>query len=190
MPWLSSIVIYFKKEIIYKRNVIMKIIKKFWGLIPIIACLALKIIVLIVEKSANIVLRDTPACILFWFFILSVLVLVIYLILKLFSINSIKKLKFITIIKTIVIVLYGFAALAIMWGGWFYSAFAYDPETVVVENGIKMVARDTSYLDFSMEYYKYENVLFRGKQELKRISNRTYWIYDSSGELIESGIRN
>lgn len=35
---------------------------------------------------------------------------------------------------------------------------------------MKMVARNTSCLDFCMEHYEYENMLFRGKQVLKEIS--------------------
>lgn len=70
--------------------------------------------------------------------------------------------------------------------GLLYTALSYHPEDVVIENGMKMVARDTSFLDFRMEYYEYKNILFRGKQVLKLISNRTYWIYNSNGELLET----
>ena len=72
--------------------------------------------------------------------------------------------------------------------GILYSAFTYCSDDTMIENGMKMVVRDTSYLDLSLEYYEYKNVLFRGKQILKQVSNRTYWIYNSDGELIETGI--
>jgi hypothetical protein len=68
-----------------------------------------------------------------------------------------------------------------------YSAGAYHPENAVIENGTKMLARDTSYLDFSMEYYAYKNALLRGKQFLKVIRNKTYWIYDAKVERLETG---
>ena len=47
----------------------MKIIKYFLGLIPITIFLLLKMFLLIIEKSLNLVLRDTHDCILFWFLI-------------------------------------------------------------------------------------------------------------------------
>lgn len=166
----------------------MKIIKNFWGLIPISIFLLIKIVLLIIEKSINLVLRDTPDCILLWFFILSILLLVIYIIIKIFSWNSIKKHKFSHIIKNITIFLYCAGALTSLGIGAFYSAFVYYPDDVVIENGMQMVARDTSYLDFGMEYYEYENVLFRGKQALKVINNKTYWIYNFNGELLETGV--
>ena len=165
----------------------MKFVKNFWGLIPIIIFLLLKIVLLIIEKSLNLVLRDTPAGILSWFLVLSVLVLLIYVILKIFSLNFIKKFKFAPIIKNMTIFLYCLGALAVIGITMFISAFTYCSEEVVVENGVKMVARDTSYLDFSMEYDQYENALFRGEQLLKEIRNTTYWIYDSHGELMETG---
>ena len=142
----------------------------------------LKIFLFIIEKSVNLVLRDTPDCILFWFLILSILVFIIYAIIKIFSI--IEKFKYSLIIKSIVIFLYCVSAIPILGFGMLYSAFLYCSDDVTIENGIKMIACDTSYLDFSMENYKYKNVLLRGKQILKR----TYWIYNPGGELIETGV--
>ena len=61
--------------------------------------------------------------------------------------------------------------------GVFFSTFSYCSEEIVVENGTKMVVPDTSYLGFSEAYYKYQNILFRGKRLLKEIKNKTYFIY-------------
>lgn len=98
-----------------------------------------------------------------------------------------KKLKFSHMIKTIIIFLYCAGSLTILLAGAFFSAFTYCSDDVIVENGVKMIARDTSYLGFSMEYYEYGNALFRSEQLLKEIRNKTYWIYDPEGELIETG---
>lgn len=166
----------------------MKIIKKLWGLIPISFFLLLKIVLFIIEKSANVVLRDIPDCIMFWFFILSTLLLIIYIIINLFSWNRIKKHKSSHILKNISIFLYAVGVLISFGIGLLYTALSCHPEDVVIENGMKMVTRDTSFLDFRMEYYKYKNILFRGKQTLKLISNRTYWIYDSNGKLLGTGV--
>ena len=166
----------------------MKIIKYFWGLIPITIFLLLKMFLLIIEKSLNLVLRDTPDCILFWFLIFSVLIFIIYVIIKIFSFPIIQKFKYSLIIKSIVISLYCVSVIPILGFGVLCSAFTYCSDDTMIENGMKMVVRDTSYLDLSLEYYEYKNVLFRGKQILKQVSNRTYWIYNSDGELIETGI--
>jgi lysylphosphatidylglycerol synthetase-like protein (DUF2156 family) len=165
----------------------MKMIKKFWDLIPISICLLIKIILLIIEKSMNLVLRGLPAGILFWFFIVSVLLLAGCIIRKVFSWLAAKHSQYLHIAKIILSILYGVGILLSLMMGVLYSALACHAEDVVIENGTKMVACDTSFLDLSMDYYAYENALFRGKQPLKVIRNKTYWIYDAKGELLETG---
>jgi hypothetical protein len=142
---------------------------------------------MIIEKSMNLVLRDLPAGILFWFFIVSVLLLAGYIIRKAVSWIAAKHDRYLHIAKIILSILYGAGVLLSLALGVLYSALACHAEDVVIENGTKMVARDTSFLDLSMDYYAYENALFRGKQSLKAIRNKTYWIYDSDGELLETG---
>lgn len=134
----------------------MKIIKKFWGLIPISFFLVLKMVLFIIEKSANVVLRDIPDCIMFWLFILSTLLLIIYIIINLFSWSRIKKHKHSHILKIITIFLCVICFLISFGIGLLYTALSCHPEDVVIENGMKMVARDTSFLDFRMEYYEYK----------------------------------
>lgn len=162
--------------------------KKFWGIFPILTFVVLKLVLFMIEKSVNLVLRDTPAFILFWFLILSILVFVIFVIIKIFSLKIIKKSKFSKIIKNFIILLYSVGSLVALLTGLFFSTFSYCSEEIVIENGTKMVVRDTSYLGFSEEYYKYQNIFFRGKQLLKEIKNKTYFIYNSNGDLIETGI--
>lgn len=168
-------------------EVCVKMIKKFWGLILISIYLVIRIILMIIEKQMNLVLRDLPASILFWFFIVSVLLLVIYIIIKIISWCAAKHCQSLYIVKIILNILYGIGVLISLTLAVLYSANAYHAESTVIENGTKMAARDTSYLDFGMEYYAYENAFFRGKQPLKVIRNKTYWIYDPKGELLETG---
>ncbi len=168
----------------------MKTIKIFLGVFPLVFFLVIKIGLSITEKSFDIVLRDIPECILLWLFILSILILIIYVITKFFSLEKIRKLKYSKIAKNVSVLLYCIGILGTLYCTTLYSAFTYGPEEVVVENGVKMLARDTSYLDYGREYYKYENTFFRGKQILIEIRNKTYWIYDYNGELIEMGERD
>lgn len=109
----------------------------------------LKLVLFMIEKSVNLVLRDTPVFILFWFLILSILVLVIFVVIKIFSLKIIKKSNFSKIIKNFIILLYSVGSLVALLAGLFFSTFSYFSEEIVIENGIKMVVRDTSYLGFS-----------------------------------------
>lgn len=80
-----------------------------------------------------------------------------------------------------------FSASVILISGANQGAFAYHSDKIVIENDIKMAAKDTSYLNLGMEYYECKNVIFSGKQMLKQISNKTYQLYDKNGKLIETG---
>ncbi|MEG0240345.1 hypothetical protein [Anaerorhabdus sp.] len=165
----------------------MKTIKKFWGIIPIAIYIVVKLILLIVEKTQNLVLRAIPQSILLYFAIFSVFVFILYLIHLFFSLEQIKKYKFMQVIKFIIFFIYGLGIVGALWVCIFISGFVYKPEDVVFENGIKMVSVDSSYIDLSEDYYQHVNFLFRGKQVLKKIRENTYWIYDVNGDLIETG---
>lgn len=165
----------------------MKKLKRFWGIFPIALYFFLTVILSILEISLNVVLRNTPGCIMFWFLIVSSLVFIIYAIIKFLSWSKIKKYKYSKIIRNIIFVIYGIGVLVALYIGIFVSAFAYPEEKIVEQNGMTMVQQDYSFLGVRMKYYEYKSPLFRGNKLLKEISNKTYWIYNLNGELIETG---
>lgn len=162
----------------------MNKLKRLWGLIPITAFLIIKLILMMIEQMSGLVLRDLPSLFLFVFLIISILILIFYFYQQMSMHIRGKFARF------VVLLLCFFLALVNLISGMIQGAFAYHSDKIVIENGIVMVARDTSYLNFGMEYYEYKNAVFRGKQMLKQISNKTYWLYDKDGKLIETGTYN
>lgn len=162
----------------------MNKMKRLWGLIPITAFLIIKLILMMIEQMSGLVLRDLPSLFLFVFLIISILILIFYFYQQM-SMHIRGKFA-----RSVVLLLCFFLALVNLISGMIQGAFAYHSDKIVIENGIVMVARDISYLNFGMEYYEYKNAVFRGKQMLKQISNKTYWLYDEDGKLIETGTYN
>ena len=155
----------------------MNKLKRLWGLIPITAFLIIKLILMMIEQMSGLVLRDLPSLFLFVFLIISILILIFYFYQQM-SMHIRGKFA-----RSVVLLLCFFLALVNLISGMIQGAFAYHSDKIVIENGITMVARDTSY-------YEYKNAVFRGRQMLKQISNKTYWLYDKDGKLIETGTYN
>lgn len=84
----------------------------------------------------------------------------------------------------------------------FYSAFSWRPEHVVEKYGVRMVARVNSFLDMTVEYYPYRNILFYSAEQLgyewygnggsDPIANgyqrQTWTFYDENGNIIDAGV--
>lgn len=71
--------------------------------------------------------------------------------------------SFISILSNLIISLSCVAFVGLCFFGF---AFAYQPEHVVIKNGIKTVACVNSFTDVSVYYYEYKNPIFRGKEKI------------------------
>lgn len=156
--------------------------KKYWGIIPFAIFLVLQLSVFVIGNLTESSLRSVPKMILFWFSILSSLVLVFWAGSNLLKRKKIKQFRCFAILKNVFIAIFISLIIGTMCLGMFISAFRYEPEHVVERNGIRMVASVNSFLQEMVYYYEYKNVLFHGA---KQIGWEDYG--NGSGDPLEDG---
>lgn len=156
--------------------------EKNWGIIPFSIFLALQLSVFIIENLTRSSLRSVPTMIMFWFAILSALVLIFWAGSKLLKWKKIRQFRGFTILKSIFAAIFVFLVIGMMCFGMFVSAFRHEPEHVVERDGIRMVASVNSFLQEMAYYYEYKNVLFHGA---KQIGWEDYG--NGSGDPLEGG---
>lgn len=178
--------------------------KKYWGIIPFAIFLALQLSVSIIENLTESSLRSVPTMIMFWFAILSALVLIFWAGNKLLTWKKIRQSKGVAILRSVFLAAFILLIIGTMYFGMFISAFRYEPEHVVERNGIRMVASVNSFLQKMVYYYEYKNFLFHGAKQigredygngsgdpLERGEEPYRWFFeDLDGNMLESGGEN
>lgn len=167
--------------------------RNWWGVIPlaiVIFCIA---VVFLIQHIAHVKLRSIPFQLLLWGLVCSVLVLLVWLVRKLYGRRFVYPLACVAAVLLSIVIL-GYAM--------FFSAFSWQPEHVVEKYGIRMVAQVNSFLDMTVEYYPYRNILFCGAEELgyewygsggtDPIANgyrpQRWTFYDEDGNIIDAGV--
>lgn len=140
--------------------------KEYWGIIPFAIVLILQLSVSVIESLTESSLRSVPKMILFWFAILSALVLIFWAGSKPLKWEKIRQFGGFAILKRIFLVIFMFLIIGTICLGMFISAFRYEPEHVVERDGIRMVASVNSFLQEMVYYYEYKNVLFHGAKQI------------------------
>ncbi len=178
--------------------------KKYWGMIPFIIYLVLKLSLLVIGSLTASSLRSVPKIVLFWFAMLSVLILIFWIGSMFFKWNRIKKFRGSMILKNIFLIIFAFGGFGAMVIGLFINVFTYEPEHIVERNGIRMVASVNSFLQETVYYYEYKNFLFHGKgyigyedygngggDPIEAGREPNAWFFkDLDGNVIESGGEN
>lgn len=141
-------------------------LKKYWMLLPFLFCLFLQLMAWFIEGLTGSVLRSAPQMILYWLMFFSVMILILGASWMFFQREDKKELKIFSVVKVIWYSLLGVIGIAAMFIGFFFSAFTYIPEHVVVHNGVRKVACVHSFLKEKVYYYEYRGILFRGSKEI------------------------
>lgn len=140
--------------------------KKYWGIIPIAVFLAGEMVVRLTEFATHSELRSIPQMILSWFGGISIGLLVFWAGRSLLWKNKDQVPMGIRILRNILCVIYSVIIVVAVGTGFFISVFMYSPEHVVERNGTRMVATVHSFLQETVDYYAYKNVLFRGDERI------------------------
>lgn len=189
-----------KKQAKGKRHSFLHSLGRLWGILPVGVVSLCIAAVLIWQAAAGAALRSVPRQILYWSLLLSVFLLFLWALLRLYQ-----------RIRTrggVLRVVYGVFCAVLALGAvvsvpflLFIGAFSYTPEHVVERDGITMVACVQSWLDTHVTYYPYQNILFRGADScgyayygngsfdpFETDSEPKSWaFYDLNGNLIERG---
>lgn len=192
-----------KKPTEGKRRRFLHPLGRLWGVFPfgvVVLCIAA---VVIWQVAVDVTLRSVPLQILYWSLILSVFVLLVWMLLRLY--------RWIRTKGSVLRVIYGVFCTVLALGGvvsvpflLVVSVFSYTPEHVVEHDGITMVACVESWLDTSVTYYPYQNALFRGANSCGHAyygsgsfdpfetgaEPKSWTFYDLDGNLIEQGGEN
>ncbi len=175
--------------------------KKYWGVIPVIVFLVVKIIAALIGGFMDAVLRNVPQMIMSFFGAISIYILVFWTGRILLWQNKENPSLRIRIARKVLSAVYCAAVVVTMGIGMFFSMFSYHPEYVVERNGIRMVANVNSYLQEMVYYYEYKNVVFRGSEQIgwedygngggdpfQKEQEPVKWLFkDLDGNIIESG---
>ena len=114
--------------------------KKYWGVIPMIIFLAVKMLVILIGGFTDSVLRIIPQMILSCFGVISIYILVFWLDRIFLWHNREHPSLGIRIARKVLSVIYCIMVVGTMGIGMLFSMFSYHPEYVVERNGIRMVA--------------------------------------------------
>lgn len=175
--------------------------KKYWGVIPMIMFLAVKMLVVLIGGFTDSVLRIIPQMILSCFGVISIYILVFWLGRIFLWRNREQPSLGIRIARKVLSVIYCIMIVGTMGIGILFSMFSYHPEYVVERNGIRMVASVNSYLQEMVYYYEYKNAVFRGSEQIgwedygngggdpfQQEQEPVRWFFeDLDGNTIESG---
>lgn len=175
--------------------------KKYWGVIPMIIFLAVKMLVILIGGFTDSVLRIVPQMILSCFGVISIYILVFWLDRIFLWHNREHPSLGIRIARKVLSVIYCIMVVGTMGIGMLFSMFSYHPEYVVERNGIRMVASVNSYLQGMVYYYEYKNAVFRGSEQIgwedygngggdpfQQEQEPVRWFFkDLDGNTIESG---
>lgn len=148
------------------RMMINKIWKKYWGAIPVIVFMSVKLLVILIGGFTDSVLRIIPQMILSCFGVISIYILVFWLGRIFLWRKREHPSAGIKIVRKVLSVIYCIMVVGTMGIGIIFSAFSYHPEHVVEKNGIRMVASVNSFLQEMVYYYEYKNAVFRGSEQI------------------------
>lgn len=152
--------------------------KRFWYMIPLAAALLCILVLQGVEQLLQVQLRCVPMLILFWWGLLSALLVV--LVLRIRHHRRQRDVKKETVTGAFLNAFLLAVAVALMLVGILGSILAYTPEHVVVRNDIRMVGQVHSFLDETVSYHLYCNVLFCGAEEIGH-----EWYGNGSGDPLD-----
>lgn len=183
------------------REKIEEILKKCWGLLPLLVVLICVALVKAIQALTGDTLRSVPSLILMGFGICSVAVALLWANIRLIFadiplrvLGVLLKIT-IPILSCVLVVYLGAISVVLM-------VFSYCPEHVVMYRGEKMVASVNSFLEINVYYYQYKNPLFYGERMAKEWygsggydpfeepdmpSVKSWTIYDTEGNVVEWG---
>lgn len=147
-----------------KQHKIMEYIKKYRWFLPFGIYLILQLLAVGVGKLTNLTLRSIPKLFLFWMAVITSMLLILGISRKILKWGCEKGVKAFPVIKNIWYVILGIVASGVIYIGFAVSAFMYQPEHIVVRNGVRMVASVNSFLQETVYYYEYKNIFFRGSE--------------------------
>ena len=140
--------------------------KKYWGVIPIVVFLPIRMSASLIEIFTDSALRSIPQMLLSWFGGMSIAILVFGIGRSFLWKNKEPIPGGIRILRVIFCVIYCGGIIVAIGIGFLSSVFFYSPEHVVERNGTRMVASVHSFLQEKVYYYEYKNVLFRGTEQI------------------------
>lgn len=140
--------------------------KKYWGLVPMLLFLIIKLLVYVIGVFTDSVLRSIPRLILSWFGGIAIGLLVFWIGRRLLWKDKAPVSVLIGAVRNGLSVIYWAAVAAAIGIGILLSVFHYHPEYVVEQNGIRMVASVNSFLQERVFYYDYKNVIFCGAEPI------------------------
>lgn len=141
----------------------LQILRKFWGLVPLLIVLLCVGLVAAIQALTGDTLRSVPRMVLMGLGICSFCVALLWANIRLIFAEIpvpvlSPLLKIVTPILSCVFVVYlGIMSMVVM-------VFSYCPEHVVMYRGTKMVASVNSFVDINVTYYRYKNALFYGER--------------------------
>lgn len=184
-----------------RREKIKEVLKKCWGLYPLLFVLLCVAIVAAIEKITGDTLRSVPRMVLMCMGVCSIGVAFLWadirIIFKKFRVRFLG-----VFLKIVIPILSLLLFIYICFLNQFLMVFSYCPEHIVLYNGTKMVASVDSFLDVDVNYYQYKNALFYGKQlvyeyygsggydpfDVPDKPDPVRWtIYDLDGNVVENG---
>lgn len=140
--------------------------KKYWGIIPILLFLIVRMLARLIGSLTDSVLRSIPQMILSWFGVMAIGILVFWIGKKLLWKDKDQVSIIMRILRIILSGIYCVMVILTIGIGIFFSVFRYRPEYVVERNGIRMVASVNSFLQEKVSYYEFKNIIFRGAEEV------------------------
>lgn len=182
----------------------LKVLSWCWGPIPLLFFLLCSAGLGIYKSQNDVILRSVPFQLLYWGFIFSIIVILIWVFVLVFRVMPKKESKITHGSWAIACGVVSMSVLLLSPIAIFFSVMQYEPEHVMELHGMKMVGRVSSFLDVNVSYYEYQNFFFCGSKELGREwygsggydpledgyhpeYRRSWEFYDLDGNLIERG---
>lgn len=177
-------------------------LKSFWGCVPLAFFFLCIAFVAVVQTVTGDTLRTVPQNILICFGTGSFGILMLWGNMRFDLQRKGTGQRIFCMLSMLIKMLSVFAFALLSFFSIFIMGFSYKPEHIVTKNGIKMIARATSFSDEQVYYYQYRNIFFYGKQlgyeyygsgsrdplAQTPLSEPVQWIfYDLDGNVIDSG---
>ncbi len=177
-------------------------VKNYWGFFPFAIYLLLQVVVSSVNKICGFQLRNMPVLFLYWFAVISILVIFLWVALSIYKGIRSKRVKGYNILDKLVLVLFALIGVFVVFFSVLICSFFNTEERIVTKNNIKMVASYNNFNEEKVNYYEYKNSFVYGKNfgfeiylnsELKSPLSDDFnekpisWIfYDLDGNVIDS----
>lgn len=184
-----------------REEKIEEMLRKFWGLLPLLVVLLYVALVAAIQALTGDTLRSVPRMVLTCMGLCSIVVALLWANIQLLRAEI--PIRLLGILLKIAVPILSCVLVVYMMGiGVLSLVFSYRPEHVVMYRGEKMVASVNSFVDVWVDYYQYKNPLFYGKKMAEEWygsggydpferpdmpSVKGWTIYDTQGNVVEWG---